>query len=81
MPADSDMQKNRDLTKREASVMEWVIKGKTTWEIAKILNISERTVKFHLTNTYAKLRVTNRTHATSVLCQSQNDSQLRLLQN
>ena len=54
------------LTKKEAEVIEWASKGKTSWEIGKILAISERTVKFHLANIYTKFNVTNRVQAVSI---------------
>ncbi len=53
------------LTSKESEVMQWAIKGKTSWEIGKILSISERTVKFHLANIYTKFNVTNRVQAVS----------------
>ncbi|WP_172597597.1 helix-turn-helix domain-containing protein [Sulfuriflexus mobilis] len=53
----------RPLTDRETQVLEWATKGKTAWEIATILSISERTVKFHLSNIYQKLDVVNRQQA------------------
>jgi len=48
------------LTKREIECLKWVCDGKTSWEISKILDISERTVLFHLTNIQKKLNTTNR---------------------
>lgn len=51
------------LTGRETQVLEWATKGKTAWEMATILSISERTVKFHLSNIYQKLDVVNRQQA------------------
>lgn len=51
------------LTTRESEVLKWASIGKTCWEIGKILRISERTVKFHLGNTFAKLNVVNRSQA------------------
>lgn len=56
-----------NLTAQEAKVMHWVVEGKTSWEVGKILSISERTVKFHLANIYVKLNVTNRVHAVSMV--------------
>lgn len=53
----------QNLTSREREVLKWVTQGKTSWETGKILSITERTVKFHLNNTYHKLNVTNRTQA------------------
>ena len=51
------------LSGRELEVMQWLKEGKTAWEIGVILSISERTVKFHIANCYAKLNVTNRSQA------------------
>ena len=53
------------ITRREAEVLFWVAKGKTDWEIAQILHISERTVNKHLEQIYRKLEVNNRTAATA----------------
>ena len=51
------------LTARELEVMQWLKEGKTAWEVGSILSISERTVKFHIAKSYAKLNVTNRSQA------------------
>ena len=51
------------LTPREIECMFWVCEGKTSWEISKIINISERTVIFHLTGATRKLGAVNRQHA------------------
>lgn len=56
------MDKNT-LTKREKDVLCWAAEGKTAWEIGAILSISERTVKFHLSNIYRKLGVHTRAQA------------------
>jgi DNA-binding CsgD family transcriptional regulator len=40
--------------------------GKTNWEISLILNISERTVKFHIQNTMEKLQASSRAHAVAI---------------
>ena len=52
-----------ELTPREQECLLWVTEGKTTWETSQILNISERTVTFHLQNTVDKLGVVNRQQA------------------
>lgn len=44
-----------DLTARERECMLWLAHGNTAWEIAKIIGISERTVRFHIQNVMAKL--------------------------
>ncbi len=51
------------LTERELSVLRWTAEGKTSEKIADILQISERTVNFHINNAVAKLGTTNRTSA------------------
>lgn len=51
------------LTDAEKEVLRWCRDGKTAWEIGVILSRSERTIKFHLSNIYRKLDVTNRVHA------------------
>jgi DNA-binding NarL/FixJ family response regulator len=51
------------LTDREKAILEAVAAGRTTSEISKELWISEHTIKFHLTNVYRKLGVSNRTAA------------------
>jgi DNA-binding CsgD family transcriptional regulator len=45
------------LSARERECLSWSVEGKTAWEIAEILRISERTVRFHLNNAKAKLGV------------------------
>lgn len=51
------------LTPREREILRWAADGKTSWEVSVILNISERTVKFHLTQASQKLNAVNRTAA------------------
>jgi DNA-binding CsgD family transcriptional regulator len=51
------------LSNREYDIFHWMSRGKTNWEIATILEISERTVKFHVANIIRKLSANNRTHA------------------
>ena len=54
-----------DLTDREQEVVAFVAKGWTNNRIASELSLSERTVRFHLTNIYDKLGVTSRAEAIS----------------
>lgn len=51
------------LTKREAEVLQRVIEGKSSKDVADELFVSKRTVDFHLANIYSKLAVTNRLQA------------------
>lgn len=48
------------LSRREAEVAAHVVMGKSNKEIAGILFICEKTVKFHLTSIYKKLCTKNR---------------------
>src|SRR3954468_14610285 len=51
------------LTLREAEVLLWVVRGKTSSEIAVILDSKTATVSKHLEHIYQKLGVENRTAA------------------
>ena len=55
------------LTEREHEVMLLLISGKTNRSIAEELVIVERTVKYHVSNIYAKTGVTSRTELTSLI--------------
>jgi len=55
--------RNSILTKREKQVFEMLITNKTTKEIATKLNISEKTVRNHISNTMQKLGVKGRASA------------------
>ncbi len=54
------------LTERENVCLFWACEGKTAWEISQILEISERTVLFHLNNSAKKLNATSRQHAVAI---------------
>lgn len=54
------------LSGREKDVLSWLAYGKSSWEISVILNISERTVNFHVYNIMQKLDAVNRPHAVAV---------------
>jgi LuxR family transcriptional regulator of spore coat protein len=51
------------LTKREKEVFKLLVTNKTTKEIAEILNISEKTVRNHISNAMQKLGVKGRAQA------------------
>jgi two-component system, NarL family, response regulator DegU len=51
------------LTRREREILTYVSEGMANADIARRLWVSEQTVKFHLSNIYRKLNVTNRTQA------------------
>jgi DNA-binding NarL/FixJ family response regulator len=52
-----------ELTERERSILAAAARGLTNAQISRELYISEHTVKFHLTNLYRKLDVSNRASA------------------
>lgn len=51
------------LTSRELEILRLAAQGMTNSRIARELWVTEQTVKFHLSNTYRKLGVANRTEA------------------
>lgn len=52
---------NTVLTTKETEVVQFLNKGLSNREIALQMNVTEKTVKFHLTNVYRKLGVKSRT--------------------
>lgn len=58
-----DAQALDPLTGRENDVLQLLATGLTNKQIALALNISEHTVKFHVSSIYSKLGVSNRTEA------------------
>jgi DNA-binding NarL/FixJ family response regulator len=52
-----------DLTKRELEILQLVAEGHSNSQLARMLWVTEQTVKFHLSNIYRKLDVGNRTEA------------------
>lgn len=52
-----------ELTRRELEILQLVAEGHSNTQLAKMLWVTEQTVKFHLSNVYRKLGVANRTEA------------------
>ena len=52
-----------ELTQREMEILRLVAEGHSNSELARMLWVTEQTVKFHLSNIYRKLNVSNRTEA------------------
>nr|WP_237709974.1 helix-turn-helix domain-containing protein [Achromobacter xylosoxidans] len=59
-PSSSPAQAIKPLSERQASCLHWAALGKTSWETARILGVSESTVNFHLCNACEKLGVRGR---------------------
>jgi DNA-binding NarL/FixJ family response regulator len=53
----------RGLTRRELEILQLVSEGHSNAQLARMLWVTEQTVKFHLSNIYRKLDVANRTEA------------------
>lgn len=56
----------QNLSPRELTVLIWMTHGKTNREIGAMLGVSERTVRFHIGNIFAKLDVTSRSQAVAI---------------
>ena len=59
----TDAVDDADLTRRELEILRLVAEGHSNAELARMLWVTEQTVKFHLSNIYRKLHVSNRTEA------------------
>jgi len=55
--------RTNELTRREIEVLRMIAAGSSNKEIASVLNISERTVKNHISNIFKKIDVSDRTQA------------------
>lgn len=53
----------QELTERERQILELVAKGQSNKEVARGLDLAEKTVKHHMTNVLEKLQVRNRVEA------------------
>ncbi|WP_279613074.1 helix-turn-helix domain-containing protein [Caballeronia zhejiangensis] len=51
------------LTAREIECLQWVSVGKSAWETASIIGVSEHAVVFHIKNAMSKFRVSTRRQA------------------
>ncbi|MGE5385458.1 MAG: helix-turn-helix domain-containing protein [Betaproteobacteria bacterium] len=51
------------ISHRQRDILQWIYQGKTNWEISKILEINEETIKYHVDQVMAKLNVKTRAQA------------------
>ncbi len=63
-----------DFSSREEEVIQLLLEGKTNKQIAFDLNVSERTVEYHLHNIYAKLDVSSKVEAALKLGKSTGEA-------
>jgi len=59
------------LRSRERECLVWLSLGKTAWETAAILGLSQRTVEYHLNNAVARLGAANKVHAAVIAIRAQ----------
>ena len=57
---------SQKLTPREREILAWIAVGKSAWETATILSISQKTVVHHLDHIRRKLGAANTTQAVVV---------------
>jgi Response regulator containing a CheY-like receiver domain and an HTH DNA-binding domain len=55
-----------DLAPREREVLQWAAEGKTAWETAQLLGVSERAVQLYTANAMQKLRAKTKTQAVAI---------------
>lgn len=55
-----------DLSPQESRILVLVVEGKTNKEIARLMGLSDKTVKNYLSNAFQKLHVRRRSHAAAV---------------
>jgi len=68
------LQKRLGLLPREAEVLFWISKAKTSREIAAILSITRKTVDKHVERIQKKLGTENRTAAAAIAWNAMRDS-------
>ncbi len=55
-----------DLSPREREVLAWAADGKTAWETAQLLGVSERAIRLYTENAMTKLRAKTKTQAVAI---------------
>jgi len=55
-----------DLSPREREVLRWAADGKTAWETAQLLGVSERAIRLYTENVMNKLRAKTKTQAVAI---------------
>jgi DNA-binding CsgD family transcriptional regulator len=55
-----------DLSPREREVLQWAADGKTAWETAQLLGVSERAIRLYTENAMGKLRAKTKTQAVAI---------------
>ncbi len=58
-----DGDRPAELTARELECLHWTAQGKTAWEVARLIEVSERTVQFHIRNACGKMNAASKHQA------------------
>jgi DNA-binding NarL/FixJ family response regulator len=76
-----DMERHRiELTHREEQIIREVANGLTNREVADKLNLSEKTVKYYMTNVMQKLHARNRVEAVTALRRQWDEDHEQMLE-
>lgn len=60
-----------DLSRRETEVLQWAAEGKTAWETAKLVGVSERAIRLYTENAMSKLKAKTKTQAVAIAVRNQ----------
>ena len=55
-----------DLSPREREVLKWAADGKTAWETAQLIGVSERAIRLYTENAMSKLKAKTKTQAVAI---------------
>lgn len=55
-----------DLSPREREVLQWAAEGKTAWETAQLIGVSERAIRLYTENAMNKLKAKTKTQAVAI---------------
>lgn len=64
--ADRPVSSEFDLSPREREVLKWAADGKTAWETAQLLGVSERAIRLYTENAMNKLHAKTKTQAVAI---------------
>lgn len=64
--ADRPVTSEFDLSPREREVLKWAADGKTAWETAQLIGVSERAIRLYTENAMNKLRAKTKTQAVAI---------------
>ena len=60
-----------DLSPREREVLKWAADGKTAWETAQLIGVSERAIRLYTENAMGKLKAKTKTQAVAIAVRNQ----------